>query len=334
MQFHRMLLVCSLALSLGCSTDNATKPDRGGQEAGAIDRSIAGDGQIARQDSSPHDSAAGNEGSAAKDEGAPKADKGSTPHDQGTTPSDKGSGAQPALPANARVVFLHHSTGEVIWNGGIEPALNALNSQHNKSYQITSLVFPKDSPYGWANYPYDYWTIWVENAGNTPYMEEPTLEMLTKEYKVIVWKHCFPVSNVGADSGAGNVSSADKTIANYKLQYAALKAKMREYPQTRFVLWTGAALVEYETNADEGQRAKSFFEWVKGTWDEKGDNIYIWDFRELETEGGVYLLPKNAAGVADSHPNETFAAQVAPLFAKRLVDVIEGQGDLTSLTGK
>ena len=38
------------------------------------------------------------------------------------------------------------------------------------------MAFPKASPYGWHNYPYDYYDIWVKHAGNEPYMEEPSME--------------------------------------------------------------------------------------------------------------------------------------------------------------
>ncbi len=72
---------------------------------------------------------------------------------------------------------------------------------------------------------------------------------------------------------------------------------------------------------------------MKGTWDEKGDNIFVWDFRELETEGGLYLKPAHADGPANAHPSRAFAAQAAPLLGRRIVDVIEGRGDQTSLTG-
>ena len=54
------------------------------------------------------------------------------------------------------------------------------NKENNKNYLIKEMTFPKASPYGWHNYPYDYYNIWVKHAGNEPYMEEPTLEMLTK----------------------------------------------------------------------------------------------------------------------------------------------------------
>ena len=83
---------------------------------------------------------------------------------------------------------------------------------------------------------------------------------------------------------------------------------------------------------DNATRAKGFFEWVKTTWDEKGDNIFVFDFWQLETDGGLYLTAANASG--DSHPNDTFAAKAAPLFGQRVIDVVEGRGDTGSLTGE
>ena len=235
-------------------------------------------------------------------------------------------------PTKAKILFLHHSTGECVWNGGAVEWFEKYNKANKTEYDIAEQAFPKDDPYGWNNYPYDYWNIWVKNAGSKPYKGEPTLEMLTPKYDVIVFKHCFPVSAVEEDTGKGDVSSEDKRAENYKLQYEALKKKLREFPKTKFILWTGAALVKGETDEDSAKRAKAFFQWVREKWDEPGDNIFIWDFRELETEGGLYLKSSYAAG--DSHPNEKFSKQVAPLFCQRVVDVIRGAGDTTSINGK
>lgn len=219
----------------------------------------------------------------------------------------------------------------MIWDGGVADALGAYNTAHATDYRISERAFPSGSPYPWENYPYDYWNIWVSHAGNQAYMEEPTLEMLTADYDVIVWKHCFPVSDIDADTGSPDVTSANKTLENYQAQYEALKAKMRAFPNTRFIVWTGAALLQTETDEARATRARAFAQWVTGTWDEAGDNIYVWDFRQLETDGGLYLLPENAAG--DSHPNGSFAATIAPWFAQRIIDVIEGRGDTGSITG-
>jgi hypothetical protein len=236
------------------------------------------------------------------------------------------------MPANTSVVFLHHSTGENIWNGGVSGAVGAHNARAGTSYRVTPLAFPHD-PYPWDNYPYDYWNIWVKNAGPSPYQGQETLEMLTRDHQVIVFKHCYPVSAIEPDGGAGDVSSSQKTLSNYKLQYQALKSKLRSFPSTRFIVWTGAALTKtamrekFGGNDEMAGRVKQFFTWVRDTWDERGDNIFVFDFFALETEGGGHLLDRHAQDAWDSHPNETFARQAAPRFAQRIIDVIEGRGD-------
>ncbi len=178
------------------------------------------------------------------------------------------SGGQKRSPTKAKILFLHHSTGECVWNGGVQGWFDAYNKANKAEYEITEQSFPKDDPYGWNNYPYDYWNIWVQHAGSKPHKGEPTLELLTSKYSVIIFKHCFPVSSIEAETGQADVASADKRIENYKLQYAALKKKLREFPKTKFILWTGAALVKSETDEAAARRAKAFFEWVRGTWDE------------------------------------------------------------------
>jgi hypothetical protein len=165
-------------------------------------------------------------------------------------------------------------------------------------------------------------------------MEEPTLELLTKDYQVIIWKHCFPVSNIKADDGLPDIESDVKMLQNYKLQYEALKQKMHEFPDTRFIVWTGAAQVESKTDQERAQRAREFFTWVKESWDEKDDNIYLWDFHQLETEGGLYLLNRYAQSPSNSHPGRRFSGKAAELFCQRIVDVIENNGTKSDLTGK
>ncbi|MFH0952472.1 MAG: hypothetical protein V1838_04835 [Patescibacteria group bacterium] len=226
-----------------------------------------------------------------------------------------------------KIIFLHHSTGENIWNGGVANWFNKYNADNGTNYQITEQNFPKDSPYGWENYPYDYWNIWVNHAGDSKYQDEPTLEILTKQYNVIIWKHCFPVSDIEANTGSPDVSSSEKTIENYKLQYNALKAKIKEFPNTKFIVWTGAAQVENATTEAMAKRAREFFQWVKNEWNEPGDNIFIWDFYEYETEGGLYLLPAYAESADDSHPKAEFSQNLAPLLGQHIVYVIEGSGD-------
>jgi len=248
----------------------------------------------------------------------------------------------------ARIVFLHHSTGHVVWIGNTSKLMSKIfgksdvrswvdsyNKKNNTSYEIEEMSFPTTSEgYPWANYPYDYYDIWVKHAGDASYQGEPTLEMLTKEYDVIIWKHCYPVGSILPDTGTADVDSSEKRLENYKLQYAELKEKMRSFPDTKFIVWTGAALTEATTSPEEARRTREFFDWVKAEWDEPGDNIFLWDFYELETEGGYYLKPEYASGPDNPHPTPDFGGRVAPLFGQRIIDVIDGKGDSTSLTGK
>lgn len=235
---------------------------------------------------------------------------------------------------NVKIIFLHHSTGNNIWKGGVADWFRQYNKSNGKNYRIIAQDFPKSSPYGWNNYPYDYWNIWVNNAGSKPFKTEPTLEILAQEYDVVIWKHCYPVSDIKEDTGRPIVNSADKRIENYKLQYAALKDKLRQFPDKKFIVWTGAALVKNGTNPNSAERAKMFFNWVKEVWDEKGDNIYVWDFHALETEGGLYLKDNYADNPNNSHPNKSFSSRAAVLFCQRIVSVIEGSGDSSSITGE
>jgi hypothetical protein len=232
------------------------------------------------------------------------------------------------------ILFLHHSTGNNIWNGGVRSWFDNYNQQNDSNISIVEQDFPKRNPYGWNNYPYDYWNIWVNHAGDESYKEEPTLEIITKIYDVVILKHCYPVSEIKEDTGNADITSDVKRLENYKLQYQALKDKMKEFNQTKFIFWTIPALTEEETTEAMALRASEFYEWVKDDWDEKGDNIFLWDFYNLETEGSLYLKEEYAESSSNPHPNKTFSKTVAPLFCKRIIDIIDGNGDTSTITGK
>lgn len=201
------------------------------------------------------------------------------------------------------------------------------NRTNKTAYKITRQFFPKSTPYGWSNYPYDYYNIWVKNGGENSYLEEPTLEILTKEFDVIIFKHCFPVSRIVEDSSHPDINSSVKSIENYKLQYEALKNKMHQFPNNKFIVWTPAANTQQAMTEDEAKRTRLFYEWMMNEWDEKGDNIFVWDFYQYETQGGLYMAVGNAYSPGNSHPNKEFSARMAPIFAKYIIDVIENRID-------
>ena len=109
---------------------------------------------------------------------------------------------------------------------------------------------------------------------------------------------------------------------------------MSEFPDTKFILFTGAAQVKSQISEDEAKRAKEFFEWAVKEWDLPNDNIYIWDFYNLQTEWGIYLQDDNAYSVNNSHPNEIFSGNALELLFYRIIDVIKTNGSETTLVGK
>ena len=156
-------------------------------------------------------------------------------------------------------------------------------------------------------------------------MNELTLEILTKEYDIIIFKHCYPVSNIKEDTGIPDIDSKERRIENYKLQYNALKRKCHEFPNNKFIVWTPAVQVQRNITEEEAQRTKVFYNWIINEWNEDGDNIYVWDFYKFETEGGLYLKDENAVSPNNSHPNRQFAGRIAPLFTQFIIEVIEGR---------
>ncbi len=260
--------------------------------------------------------------------------------------------------SSVSVLFLHHSTGNAIWNGNknkvryyVGRAIKKItgksnnqaelpllfrkyNKKNHTNYRIEELAFPKERPYGGRNYPFDYYNIWVKNGGNDTFMQEPTLESLTKKYQVIVFKHCFPSSNIQKDLDSADIDSDYKSLANYKLQYLALREKLHQFPNTRFIVWTGAVQVKNKITEAEAERARVFYNWVKNTWDLPDDNIFVWDFYQLQTDGNLYFNNEYAISPTDSHPNEKFADHAAKLLFCRIIDVIENKGTKTGATGE
>ncbi len=239
-----------------------------------------------------------------------------------------------------KAIFLHHSTGFNIWKGNVskvswklfkegdtQKAVKKLNKKYKTNFTLDELWYPKNSD----NNPIDYYNIWIKENGQSG---ELSLESFTENYGLIIFKHCFPISNIEENDSVANIESTKHTLDNYKLQYEALKKKMHEFPETKFLIWTGATNVQGVTTEESAQRMREFSDWVRNEWNEKDDNIFLWDFYELETEGSLYLKDEFAYSVSDSHPNKNFAAKTSEYFVNRIFDVFLGKADETKITGK
>ena len=225
------------------------------------------------------------------------------------------------------IYFLHHSTGNGVYtypDKGVPTWFSEYNAAHSTNFQISHRYYP-NTPYPWANYPYDYWNLWINGACDNGDPDIVCMDNLVQNYDVIIYKHCYPGSDILADTGSPDISSDRKSLENYKLQYRALRDLMDKYPDTIFILWTLPPRRESETNAANAARATQFSEWVKNeflTEDGKSHpNIYIFDYRSI-TVGPDNFLADEYVGDSSSHPNDAGNNAAGPLFAQFIVDSI------------
>ncbi len=221
-----------------------------------------------------------------------------------------------------RIIFLHHSTGGNVYNypaKGVPQWFSEYNSAHGTNFQISDRWYPADN-----NMPIDYYQEWIDGTG---------LDSLTQDYDVIVWKHCYPASDVNVNTGNIDPSSSYQSIENYKAIYRLLRGKMDSFPDKIFIVWTipprhrlyGPSSGDTIGNAE---RARSFTFWVKDTFlNEDGEhpNIYIFDFRGIVADSDnlflKYEYERSHTGT-DSHPNDSANNVAGPQFAQFIVDAV------------
>lgn len=245
-----------------------------------------------------------------------------------------------------KAIFLHHSTGGAVYSeGNVAQWVTSHNAQNSTDYSITEFAYPND-PWGWENYPYDFWKLWVNGSCNNTLDNIQCLDRLCQNYELIIFKHCFPGAGIGEDSGSGDVTSSNKTIPNYQLQYRALLGLFDQYPNNKFMVWTLAPLHRLATSTEQAQRAAQFVHWVKNTWlTEDGKNhpnVSIFDFFGLAAEqssspasGVQYCLKYDYEGDhngSDSHPNTTANVTIGPLFAQQVVNTLADNASTISKT--
>lgn len=252
-------------------------------------------------------------------------------------PAGESGMANPDSPATTgeKVIYLHHSTGQNIWDGGIPEQVEQYNTDHGTNIEISQQAYPYE-PHPWENNPYEYWNLWVNHTGDDRYEEQPTLDQITADFDVVVWKNCFISAGMVPDDGNPDVSSQEKTPANYTLQFNALKEAMNKHQDTTFVVWTIPPKTAGDTTDEAAKLTNEFVDWMRTEWDTPGDNVYLWDYHALAMEGsedGVHPKPGYSVAEQDSHPSEETAKRTAPKFVNRLGDVMSGKGDTGPITG-
>jgi len=225
------------------------------------------------------------------------------------SPAEDASPPTSAVGADGSVVnlvFIHHSCGENWLNDGLCQALN------DNGYHVADIY------YGWREYGDNTdtvsWPTWfTDEVMNLVYQEmstmtaQNTIEAATGENTIIMFKSCFPNSDVGS-----NISD-EKAIYNSLLPY------FEQHPDKMFVLVTPPPMI----NISDPQKTRELCDWLTDRdsgWlsDLSTGNVFVFDFYNVLTHPDAhhYLLNgeeahESVAGYdtlyyysdGDDHPN-------------------------------
>ncbi|MFC1923112.1 hypothetical protein ACFLY4_07470 [Chloroflexota bacterium] len=205
-------------------------------------------------------------------------------------------GDDPSPPTNpAKLIFIHHSTGE-----------NWLADDYGKLGRELEAnnYFVSDTNYGWGpNGNGDRtdiinWQEWFRSPDTPTIMEQVYKESdqwdwdgwhyYTRnmpdpggENEIIVFKSCFPNSELSGNPNDPPTPGSDFTVGNAKYIYNDLLSYFQTRRDKLFVIIT-APPVQDSTYADN---ARGFNMWLVNDWLEgyEGDNVVVWDFFNVLT---------------------------------------------------
>jgi hypothetical protein len=255
------------------------------------------------------------------------------------------------------LIFIHHSCGANWLSSGLDAALVAKDyiDERNDMYYGCDISPDAGRPDSLGSIPGDntnmnHWIPWFNDyLGNLK-----TYGCATGVNKIVMFKSCYPISDVGSDGSApGNPFSSTQSLANYKAvyrnaagsgtpytnggySYLALEDVFAANPDTLFIPVTAPPLTFSGTDDDNAHRARLFNNWLKGDWFNSYNaahpglnNVAVFDwFDVLANPDDDPLHPnrlKEAYGGAggDADPNSAAHAYSTQVFATNPINFLD-----------
>jgi hypothetical protein len=217
----------------------------------------------------------------------------------------------PGSQGQRRIIFLHHSVGAaLIQQGDVRESLTDLGYEfYDHGYNGDGLTLadgtsagrdfgvPDDNtnPDGFAD-------IFAQPLHDPP---DNTFSHLM-QYDVIVFKSCFPVSNI---------QSNDQS-AEYKSHYLSIRTRMDQYPNKIFVVVTPPPEIPADTDSQAAARARDFADWLAShEYLDGHPNVFTLNLFDLLADPATNMLrAEYRTDESDAHPNELANRTIGPLF--------------------
>lgn len=209
------------------------------------------------------------------------------------------------------IIFLHHSTGaNLIEQGGVRERLSELGyAFYDHGYNGDGLVLA-DGTWTGENFdvpddntnPDGFATVFAQPLNDPP---DNTFSYLM-QYDAIIFKSCFPVSNI----------ESDEQLDEYKSYYLSIRDRIDEFPDTLFIIVTQPPQIPADTDRDAATRARAFSDWLASDEFLSGHpNVFTFNFFDQLADPSNNMLRKQyRTSEDDAHPNERANEAVAPVF--------------------
>lgn len=208
------------------------------------------------------------------------------------------------------VFFMHQSTGEIYWKGGLEEAL----SNHNYEGYAPS----------WDNVvnPEDFYGEFTDEDKWNIITKEKMPEGETRD--IVLFKSCFPASNI----------TSDDMLENYKTNYKKLYAIYTAHPDILFVPMSTPPLLQVNTTAEAANRAQDFEDWLTKDYvtdyENYSKNDLSFDNRDYNIGGfripkGLFSFTKKNKKISDAIAQSTkIGSNLAPFALHSLLSDSNG----------
>ncbi len=177
------------------------------------------------------------------------------------------------------VFFIHHSTGEIYWEGGMQAALE------NAGYNASAPWWDGDTD------PQNFYSEFTNAA---------TWKLLDS-YDIIIFKSCFPASDIDSDA----------ELEDYREWYNQLYSVYENHQDKLFVPMSTPPLLQENTTAAAALRSLDFENWLLTDYknDYSGSNLAPFGLHSLLSDSAGYLAADFIADPGDDHPN-SYSGQI------------------------
>jgi hypothetical protein len=224
---------------------------------------------------------------------------------------------KPAADAGLTMVWLHHSTGDRLLQGGLRAGIEDNNiaffdiNYHEArvdGYVIGDHTDPPDFPAIFND---------ARRLETVITWELPD----DRQHDIVMFKSCFPASNI----------TSDEELQNRKRLYSSLLPTFRAHPEILFIPMSTPPLVRSRTTPAAAARARAFARWLTTAYAADLPSVQAFDlFDALAVrpghDGANTLVPQYAASPSDSHPSRAGGRAVTRLFVPWLNQAIRRAG--------